>query len=300
MEGVIHCLDEQDPAAAARARRRYECLHRTMFSDSAASWNLRDRHTADTLDQLAAHLDRHENTSRIVVWEHNSHIGDARSTAMAGRGELNLGQLMRERHSRDAVLVGLTTYTGTVSAASQWGHPVERKRVRPALSDSFEALFHATGIPALLLCPLGASRFGQALSEPRLERAIGVITANRASEPLVRRRHRPPVRRGDLHRRHPRRRAARTHPRLDARRATRDLSERALMQAPRGGFDHAGDTSRANPRLRGPRRRRPRQRPGDWRPPTSHAGDGTGQSVTRAPASRGVQILLRRCVRWQR
>jgi erythromycin esterase-like protein len=162
---------EQNAAVVANAEEYY----RTMFADSTASWNLRDRHMADTLDQLAAHLDRHDSTSRIVVWEHNSHIGDARATAMAGRGELNLGQLMRERHGRDAVLVGLTTYTGTVTAASQWGHPAERKSVRPALPGSFEAIFHATGIPAFLLCPLGSSRCGQALSEPRLERAIGVI-----------------------------------------------------------------------------------------------------------------------------
>ena len=96
---------EQNAALIADAEEYY----RTMFGDAAASWNLRDRHMADTLDHLMVHLDRHGDTSRVVVWEHNSHIGDARATEMAQRGELNLGQLMRERHARDAVLVGFTT-----------------------------------------------------------------------------------------------------------------------------------------------------------------------------------------------
>jgi erythromycin esterase-like protein len=130
---------------------------------------------ADTLDQLVAHLDRHGGTARVVAWEHNSHVGDARATEMGQRGELTIGQLMRERHGRDAVNVGLTTYTGTVTAASEWGGAAERKRVRPAHHDSYEALFHATGIPAFLLCPLDGGDAGRALSEPRLERAIGVI-----------------------------------------------------------------------------------------------------------------------------
>ena len=243
MEAVVAYLEEVDPAAAARARIRYECLHpfaqdssgygqavllgvsepcrrrvleqlvelrqragdylrmdgsraedqyflaeqnatvvadaeeyyRTMFGGPAPSWNLRDRHMADTLDQLQVHLARHGGAGKVVVWEHNSHVGDARSTEMAQRGELNLGQLMRERHARDAVLVGFTTYSGTVTAASDWGGQAERKRVRPALPDSYEALLHDAGIPAFLLCPLGESRSGRALREPRLQRAIGVI-----------------------------------------------------------------------------------------------------------------------------
>jgi erythromycin esterase-like protein len=162
---------EQNAAVVANAEEYY----RTMFADHAGSWNLRDRHMADTLDQLVAHLDRHGGSARVVVWEHNSHIGDARATEMAQRGELTIGQLMRERHGRDAVNVGFTTYTGTVTAASEWGGPAERKRVRHAHPDSYEALFHAAGIPAFLLCPLAAGDSGRALREPRLERAIGVI-----------------------------------------------------------------------------------------------------------------------------
>jgi len=162
---------EQNAAVVANAEEYY----RTMFGDRAGSWNQRDRHMADTLDQLLAHLDRHGGSARVVVWAHNSHVGDARSTDMAHRGELNIGQLARERHGRDVVSVGFSTYAGTVTAASDWGAPAERKRVRPALPESYEALLHATNIPAFLLCPLGSGDSGRALLEPRLERAIGVI-----------------------------------------------------------------------------------------------------------------------------
>jgi len=162
---------EQNAAIVANAEEYY----RTMFGDRAGSWNQRDRHMADTLDQLIAHLDRHGGTAKVVVWAHNSHVGDARATEMARRGELNIGQLMRERHGRDAVSVGLTTYEGSVTAASDWGAEPERKRVRPALADSYEALLHTVGMPAFLLCPLESGDSGRSLSEPRLERAIGVI-----------------------------------------------------------------------------------------------------------------------------
>jgi erythromycin esterase-like protein len=164
-------LAEQNATVVANAEEYY----RTMFGGPEASWNLRDRHMADTLDQLQVHLARHGGEGKVVVWEHNSHVGDARSTEMAQRGELNLGQLMRERHAHDAVLVGFSTYSGTVTAASDWGGEAERKRVRPAPAGSYEALLHATGIPAFLLCPLRGSASGAALREPRLQRAIGVI-----------------------------------------------------------------------------------------------------------------------------
>ncbi len=162
---------EQNASVVANAEEYY----RTMFGDRAGSWNLRDRHMADTLDHLIAHLDRHGANTRVVVWEHNSHVGDARATEMAGRGEVNIGQLMRERHGSDAVNVGFTTYTGSVTASSDWGGAAERKRVRPALADSLEALLHASDLPAFILCPLAGGESGRALLEPRLERAIGVI-----------------------------------------------------------------------------------------------------------------------------
>ena len=171
----IAAEDEQFYAEQnARLVLNAEEYYRTMFDGAEPSWNLRDRHMADTLDRLLAHLDRHDDETRAVVWAHNSHVGDARKTEMSRRGELNVGQLARERHGRDARLIGFTTYEGSVSAASDWDAPVERKRVRPALAGSYEALFHETGIAAFWL-PLGdLGRAAVALRKPRLERAIGV------------------------------------------------------------------------------------------------------------------------------
>jgi len=143
-----------------------------MFHERVSSWNLRDNHMAETLDALAHHLGP---KSKIVVWAHNSHLGDARATEMGQRGELNLGQLVRQRYEKDAVLVGFTTYHGTVTAASGWDGPAERKHVRPALPGSYEALFHETGIPNFLLLLGGKEETTSLLREPRLERAIGVI-----------------------------------------------------------------------------------------------------------------------------
>ncbi|MFA9271782.1 MAG: erythromycin esterase family protein, partial [Baekduiaceae bacterium] len=162
---------EQNATVVANAEEYY----RTMFGDRAGSWNLRDRHMADTLDHLVAHLGRRHDPAKVVVWAHNSHVGDARATEAASRGELTLGQLARERHGTDAVLVGFTTYAGTVTAASDWDAPAERKRVRPALPGSCEQLLHETGLPAFLLPRLHDTAAGAALRPPRLHRAIGVI-----------------------------------------------------------------------------------------------------------------------------
>jgi erythromycin esterase-like protein len=146
-----------------------------MFLSDVSSWNLRDRHMAETLDALAAHFSRQGNRAKIAVWEHNSHLGDARATQMGLRGELNVGQLVRERYGRDAVLIGFTTHHGTVTAASDWGAPAERKRVRPALAGSYEALFHESGIARFLLTLRDGGEATKGLRDPRLERAIGVI-----------------------------------------------------------------------------------------------------------------------------
>jgi erythromycin esterase-like protein/predicted phosphoribosyltransferase len=150
--------------------------YRSMFHGRVSSWNLRDRHMADTLDDLSGHLGRQlARPARIVVWEHNSHLGDARATESGMRGELNVGQLARERHQGDTRSIGFTTYTGTVSAADDWGGPVQRKRVRPALRDSVEELFHDTGESAFMLSFNTARDAAEVLSSARLERAIGVI-----------------------------------------------------------------------------------------------------------------------------
>jgi len=118
----------------ARLAKDAEEYYRTMFSGRISSWNLRDSHMAGTLTELVEHLDRQRPGTKVVVWEHNSHLGDARATSMGNQGEHNVGQLVRERYGRDSVLVGFSTYTGTVTAASDWGEPHERKRVRPGLA----------------------------------------------------------------------------------------------------------------------------------------------------------------------
>jgi len=158
----------------ARVVRDAEAYYRAAVLSGVGSWNLRDRHMADTLARLEAHLSLTA-PAKIVVWAHNSHLGDATFTELSARGELNLGQLVREQHATDSVLVGFTTFTGTVTAASDWDAPAERKRVRPALERSFEHLFHSIGARNFLL-PFGhAHDLAWALDEPRLERAIGVI-----------------------------------------------------------------------------------------------------------------------------
>jgi erythromycin esterase-like protein len=159
----------------ARLVKNAEEYYRSMFRRSVPSWNLRDRHMAETLESLVAYLENQGQPGKVVVWEHNSHLGDARATEMGERGELNVGQLVRERHGRDAVLIGFSTFTGTVTAASEWDAPAERKRVRPALKDSYEALFHEVGISRFQISLREGSEMAFALNEPRLERAIGVI-----------------------------------------------------------------------------------------------------------------------------
>jgi erythromycin esterase-like protein len=161
-------------AQNARVVEDGEAYYRAMYSGSTSTWNLRDRHMAGTLDGLRAHLERQDEGASIAVWAHNSHLGDARATEMGEGGELNVGQLVRERHGRDAVNIGFTTHTGTVMAASNWGGNPERKAVQPSLGGSYERLFHDVGLPAFFLSLKGDQAPAE-LSEPRLERAIGVI-----------------------------------------------------------------------------------------------------------------------------
>jgi erythromycin esterase-like protein/predicted phosphoribosyltransferase len=159
----------------AQVVRDAEQYYRAMFSGRVTSWNLRDQHMAHTLQALLEHLDRDADAipARIVVWAHNSHVGDARATEVSADGQLTLGQLVRERYRDDCRLIGFSTYTGTVTAASEWGGVAERKMVRPALPGSVEELFHETGNPAFVVSFDGAA--GAALDVVRLGRAIGVI-----------------------------------------------------------------------------------------------------------------------------
>jgi erythromycin esterase-like protein len=158
----------------ARLVRNAEEYYRAMFGGRVASWNLRDTHMMETLDALLAHVHQSAGDARAVVWAHNSHLGDARATEMGDMGELNLGQLAREKHGQRVFLIGFTTHTGTVTAASNWDEPAQRKRVRPSMAGSCERLFHEAGVSRfLLLLREGPAR--EALRNERLERAIGVI-----------------------------------------------------------------------------------------------------------------------------
>jgi erythromycin esterase-like protein len=163
----------QQNAKTVQAAAQY---YRSMFAGRVISWNMRDQHMADTLDALAEHLTRqHGQPAKLVVWAHNSHVGDARATESASQGQLNLGQLVRERHPGECRLLGFTTYTGTVTAADDWGGPAERKWVRPALPESVEELFHDAGEKELMLPFERAPRAAETLRSGRLQRAIGVI-----------------------------------------------------------------------------------------------------------------------------
>ncbi|HEV8725607.1 MAG TPA: erythromycin esterase family protein [Candidatus Binatia bacterium] len=157
----------------ARLVKNAEEYYRSMFGKRQLSWNLRDRHMADTLEHLVGFLTGQGQRAKIVVWEHNSHLGDARATEIGESGELNVGQLVRERYKDQAVLIGFSTYEGTVTAPSEWDAAAERKRVCPGLENSYESLFHKTG-PERFVLNLRDERL-EPLRERRLERAIGVI-----------------------------------------------------------------------------------------------------------------------------
>jgi erythromycin esterase-like protein len=154
----------------ARLVQNAERYYRVLFSGTEDSWNIRDRHMAESLEWLM----RIRPEAKMVVWAHNSHLGDARATDMAARGEINLGQLARERYGEEVFAVGFTTYSGEVTAASNWEAPAERKVVRLALPESCESLFHAMKISRFIL-PLGDAAVRKILDRPMLQRAIGVI-----------------------------------------------------------------------------------------------------------------------------
>lgn len=162
-----HFFAIQNARLVANAERYY----RTMFRGGPDSWNLRDGHMAEALEALFDYLDQPRLPSKVVVWAHNSHVGDARHTEMGWHGQSTLGQLARERYERDAFLVGLTTYEGTVTAASDWGAPALVKRVVPGREDAYEGELHDAGLRRDLLL----FETGLEVDPRRLERAIGVI-----------------------------------------------------------------------------------------------------------------------------
>jgi len=181
MERNFDCLSQEcdewlDAAANARLVKNAEAYYRVMYEGAAESWNLRDTHMFETLCQL---LDSKGPSSKAVVWAHNSHIGNAAHTDMGRRRrELNIGQLCKERWDSRARLIGLGTHCGTVAAADDWDEPMKIKDVRPSLEGSYERMSHDSGVERFLL-DLRPEEIGrelrEALSEPRLERFIGVI-----------------------------------------------------------------------------------------------------------------------------
>ena len=158
----------------ARLVKNAEEYYREMFRGRVSSWNLRDRHMTETLVSLSAHLALSDMLPKIIVWAHNSHLGDARATDMGERGEWNVGQLMRQNFHDRVVAIGYSTYTGTVTATSNWDEPAQLMRVVPGTDGSFEELFHRAGPPRFFL-NLRDQDVRRALADPLLERAIGVI-----------------------------------------------------------------------------------------------------------------------------
>jgi erythromycin esterase-like protein/predicted phosphoribosyltransferase len=162
----------------AQVVRDAEVYYRAMFSGRVNSWNLRDHHMADTLDALLTHLDHQGDAepSRIVVWAHNSHVGDARATEVYADGQITLGQLARDLYGDKTRLIGFSTYTGTVTAASEWGGIAQRKTVRPGLPNSVEELFHETNTDSFFVAMRDGGRVSaEPLDDVRPARAIGVI-----------------------------------------------------------------------------------------------------------------------------
>ncbi|AKS43031.1 protein-L-isoaspartate(D-aspartate) O-methyltransferase [Wenzhouxiangella marina] len=164
-------FDSERNARVVRAAERY---YRVMYYGSRESWNLRDRHMFETLESVLEHRGP---ASKAVVWAHNSHIGDAAATEMGMRGEINIGQLAREAWGDASYRIGFGTDHGTVAAATNWDGPMEVKRVRPSLAESYEHLFHQAG-PSNLILPIRHAEselLHDGLRTPRLQRAIGVI-----------------------------------------------------------------------------------------------------------------------------
>ncbi len=172
-------LDEDDSDSAqaafyaeqnARVVCNAEAYYRAMFRSGPASWNLRDLHMMETLERLIGQVN-----GKIIVWAHNSHLGDARATEMGRQGQLNLGQLVSQKWGARAKSVGFTTHTGTVTAASEWSGPWEIKNVRPSRPDSHEWVLQEIGLDTLFLPFTGSEAMRTAFATERLERAIGVI-----------------------------------------------------------------------------------------------------------------------------
>jgi protein-L-isoaspartate(D-aspartate) O-methyltransferase len=162
-----------DAVQNARLIANAEEYYRVMYYGSRSSWNLRDKYMFETLKTLREH---YWPDNKVVVWAHNSHVGDASATEMASRGEFNIGSLCRKAFGKDMYSIGFGTDNGTVAAASDWDGPMEVKSLRPAMDRSYERLFHETTLPGFSLGLRDATdSLRDELLRPRLERAVGVI-----------------------------------------------------------------------------------------------------------------------------
>ena len=160
----------------ARVVRNAEGVYASMYRSQAPAWNLREQHMAATLDDLTAHLDRKEGRrTRIAVWAHSSHLGDGRATEKHEDRLVNVGQLVRKQHGGETVLIAFTTGAGSVTAASDWDGPPEIKDLRPAFSDSYEALFRDTQLGRLMISHREHDKVPEALRRDRPQRSIGAV-----------------------------------------------------------------------------------------------------------------------------
>lgn len=161
----------------ARVVKDAEKYYRSMFEARDQSWNIRDIHMLETLNIISDHLeDGFKQPAKIVVWAHNSHVGDARATEMHERGEVNIGQLTRENHGiEDTYLIGFSTYQGSVTAANDWGQPGEHKKLNQGMPGSYEELFHQLKYKNFILDLNRYQEIEHYLHIPRLQRAVGVI-----------------------------------------------------------------------------------------------------------------------------
>lgn len=165
----------------ARLIKNAENYYRCMYGGRTSSWNLRDEHMVQTIEQIDQHLSQeYGRPARIIVWAHNSHIGDARETQLSLIGELNVGQLMRQKYGSEVFLLGFTTFEGYVTAASEWGARAERKKINPGLENSYENLFHQVGYDRFMFITKDNMKLKSFFPIRKLERAIGVVYVPRS------------------------------------------------------------------------------------------------------------------------
>jgi erythromycin esterase-like protein len=159
----------------ARLAAAQDAYYRAMLQGRVSSWNLRERHLADSLEALLRRTSRGIGSGKVIVWAHNTHVGDARASQRGQAGEVSLGQLVRERHAGDCFLIGFTSHSGTVTAAADWGGPAELTELPPAGPRSYEELFHRCGLSGFLLRLHEPGEVTEGLRISRAERATGAV-----------------------------------------------------------------------------------------------------------------------------